>query len=90
MGIKAAAVSSQTPKLDRQKTIDAFKNGAIQVLVSVDLFSEGSNVEYNIYEGKKYRIPHNYDVCLRKNYGDYMSLPPKEEQVGHPQIAYWK
>ena len=51
---------------------------------------EGSNVEYHIYEGKKYRIPHNYDVCLRKNYGDYMSLPPKEEQVGHPQIAYWK
>lgn len=44
MGIKAAAVSSQTPKLDRQKTIDAFKNGAIQVLVSVDLFSEGFDV----------------------------------------------
>ncbi len=44
MGIKAAAVSSQTPKQERQKTIDAFKNGAIQVLVSVDLFSEGFDV----------------------------------------------
>ena len=44
MGIKAVAVSSQTPKKERQKTIDAFKNGAIQVLVSVDLFSEGFDV----------------------------------------------
>lgn len=51
---------------------------------------EGAEIEYHIYEGRKYRIPHNYDVCLRNNYGDYMKLPPKEEQVGHPQITYWK
>lgn len=44
MGIKAVAVSSQTPKTERQRVIDAFKNGAIQVLVSVDLFSEGFDV----------------------------------------------
>lgn len=51
---------------------------------------EGIRVEYHIYEGREYRIPHNYDVCLRNNYGDYMKLPPKEEQVGHPQKVYWK
>ena len=44
MGIKAVAVSSQTPKKERQEVIDAFKDGAIQVLVSVDLFSEGFDV----------------------------------------------
>lgn len=51
---------------------------------------EGDKPKYHIFEGKQYRIPEDYDTCLRKNYGDYMKLPPKEEQVGHPQIAYWK
>ena len=44
---------------------------------------------YHVFEGRKYRIPCGYDACLKSNYGDYMKLPPKEEQVGHPQIAYW-
>ena len=51
---------------------------------------EGDKPIYHIFEGKQYRIPEDYDTCLRNNYGDYMKLPPKEEQVGHPQIAYWK
>lgn len=48
------------------------------------------NVTYHVFENRKFRIPNDYDTCLRKNYGDYMKLPPKEEQVGHPQIAYRK
>lgn len=44
---------------------------------------------YHVFEDRKYRIPCGYDACLKSNYGDYMKLPPKEEQVGHPQIAYW-
>lgn len=49
----------------------------------------GEDATYHVFEDKKFRIPKDYDTCLRKNYGDYMKLPPKEEQVGHPQVAYW-
>ena len=40
-GIKAVAIDSQTPAAQRQADIEAFKNGDIQVLVNVDIFSEG-------------------------------------------------
>lgn len=50
----------------------------------------GDDVTYHVFENRKYRIPTDYDTCLRNNYGEYMKLPPVEEQVGHPQIAYWK
>mgnify|MGYP002732804659 FL=1 len=40
-GIKAVAIDSKTPAMERQADIEAFKNGDIQVLVNVDIFSEG-------------------------------------------------
>ena len=40
-GIKAVAIDSKTPAAKRQADIGAFKNGDIQVLVNVDIFSEG-------------------------------------------------
>lgn len=40
-GIKAVAIDSKTPAAQRQADIEAFKNGNIQVLVNVDIFSEG-------------------------------------------------
>ena len=41
-GIKAQAISSKTPTDERKEMIDTFRSSAIlQVLVSVDLFSEG-------------------------------------------------
>ena len=40
-GIKAVAIDSKTPALERQADIEAFRNGDIQVLVNVDIFSEG-------------------------------------------------
>ena len=40
-GIKAVAIDSKTPAADRQADIEAFKKGDIQVLVNVDIFSEG-------------------------------------------------
>ena len=40
-GIKAVAKDSKTPAMERQADIEAFKKGDIQVLVNVDIFSEG-------------------------------------------------
>ena len=40
-GIKAVAIDSKTPAMERQADIEAFKKGDIQVLVNVDIFSEG-------------------------------------------------
>ena len=40
-GIKVVAIDSKTPALERQADIEAFRKGDIQVLVNVDIFSEG-------------------------------------------------
>ena len=40
-GVKAIAINSKTPATERQRDIEAFKKGDIQVLVNVDIFSEG-------------------------------------------------
>ena len=40
-GVKAIAIDSKTPATERQQDIEAFKKGNIQVLVNVDIFSEG-------------------------------------------------
>ena len=39
--VKAIAIDSKTPATERQQDIEAFKKGDIQVLVNVDIFSEG-------------------------------------------------
>ena len=40
-GVKAITIDSKTPAAERQQDIEAFKKGDIQVLVNVDIFSEG-------------------------------------------------
>ena len=40
-GVKVVAIDSKTPATERQQDIEAFKKGDIQVLVNVDIFSEG-------------------------------------------------
>ena len=43
------------------------------------------------FEDGEYRIPIGYDRWLRSIYGDYMQLPPKEQQNAHHFYkAYWK
>lgn len=35
------------------------------------------------FEDRMYKVIADYDLYLRKHYGDYMELPPKEKQVSH-------
>jgi lipopolysaccharide cholinephosphotransferase len=35
------------------------------------------------FEDRKFDIVEGYDDCLKISYGNYMSLPPKEQQVAH-------
>ncbi len=38
------------------------------------------------FENGTFSIPKDYDLILRKCYGDYMQLPPEDQRVGHHQI----
>lgn len=43
------------------------------------------------FEGEYFYAMANYDVYLRNLYGNYMELPPKEQQVSRHEIeAFWK
>jgi lipopolysaccharide cholinephosphotransferase len=43
------------------------------------------------FEGEQYWGPAMYSECLTATYGDYMKLPPKEEQITHHNMSvYWK
>jgi lipopolysaccharide cholinephosphotransferase len=41
------------------------------------------------FEGHKIKNPVGYDKFLTKRYGDYMKLPPKEEQIMHGFDAWY-
>lgn len=43
------------------------------------------------FEGHKYMAIKDYDAYLTKHYGDYMQLPPIEQQISnHDHEVYWK
>jgi len=47
--------------------------------------------QFHKFEDAQFYIPNNYDSILKKTYGDYMKLPPINEQVPHHiQDVFWK
>lgn len=43
------------------------------------------------FEGKKFRVPVEYDKVLTEQYGDYMTPPPAEQQIPHHKNnVFWK
>ena len=43
------------------------------------------------FEGHYLKAPQGYDDYLTQTYGNYMQLPPKNQQVPHHSFtAYWK
>jgi LPS biosynthesis protein len=67
---------------DYQKKTDFNKS-----IYEYDWFKEFIEVEF---ENNKLPIIKAYDDMLKQTYGDYMKLPPKEQQIGHNVEAYWK
>ncbi len=50
-------------------------------------FYEGS-VEVD-FEGKRYPAPAQYDLLLKSIYGDYMALPPADQQVSNHDVEVY-
>lgn len=48
------------------------------------------NLIYHKFENCEFLITSDYDSALRQVYGDYMSLPSKEEQVTHHSFVAFK
>lgn len=43
------------------------------------------------FEGYKFKVPVGYHEYLKKHYGNYMELPPKEKQISnHDTEVYWR
>ncbi len=42
------------------------------------------------FENRQYEGYADYDYYLKRMYGDYMKLPPKEQQITHAFKAWWK
>lgn len=45
------------------------------------------NLTTHTFEGIPYSIPADYDTFLRRQYGNYMQLPPEEQRVGRHHVT---
>lgn len=61
---------------------------SIEFVMRKEIYSSSVDVDF---EGLKVKAPIGYDEHLKKTFGDYMKLPPKEEQIAkHNFKAYFK
>ena len=52
-----------------------------------EIFEEYEETEF---EGHKFMRVKDYDTLLRKQFGDYMELPPPEKRGAHHRFAFYK
>ena len=70
------------------KYIGNFSGSVQKIKCEKELFQDFIELEF---EGKMYPAPIGYKEWLTSFYGDYMKLPPKENQVSHHRFeAYYK
>lgn len=65
---------------DRQTKSKAMLFGNINVCKQLYPSKIFSKVKKMQFEGEEYSVPIGYDACLKIDYGDYMKMPPVEEQ----------
>lgn len=70
-------LSKYTSKNDKMVGVPTWEPEGYYIRYPKELFAE--NVECR-FEGNMFFIPKGYDEILRMSYGDYMKLPPEEEQ----------
>ena len=77
----------QKNNFDKSKYVGAVSGGiSYRGIVKKSVY----DVDELFFEGKKYNVPKGWDVLLSQAYGNYMKLPPKEEQIQHEFKAYWR
>ena len=50
------------------------------IIYDKSIFKPAKKTKFEDIEAK---IPNDYDTCLKLIYGEYMKIPPKEEQINH-------
>ena len=73
---------------DSSKYAMNFEGDSIEKeLIETDLFNHLIDVDF---EGYKFKVFEQYDSYLKQMYGDYMQLPPIEEQEPHHSFDLYK
>lgn len=95
---KVNALREEYDRIDRQLAAETEKGGEYAVYMydrydtvwkASDFEGEGGQYSVLTFEGHKFTAPYNYDEVLKKSYGNYMELPPKEKQICiHTYEAY--
>lgn len=74
------AVPKDTPKYEDCEYVACLVDSFSIIPMKKEIFGKGVLIDF---EGIKVNAPENYDEYLKKIYGDYMKLPPKEQRENH-------
>ena len=77
-GIKAESIHGASIKLDRKKTMEDFRSGKLQLLVSSDLAARGLHIE---------GVTHIFNLNIPENAKDYLHRAGRTGRSGNAGIA---
>lgn len=84
----ADLISTKYNDVDTKYCFSSFGTSKKYKNLNRDIYRESVQVEF---EGFFFPAPIGYDEFLKKTYGNYMELPPKEKQISnHTYKAYWR
>ena len=69
---------------DKNRTCKSATTLRISLCVPHDVYDDTTKL---IFEGEEYNVPALYDKKLTATYGDYMQLPPEDQQINHIKDA---